>query len=309
MNLGSVNIEWLNSNSMRSYPFRDDSALMPVVDGAVSEPRLPNSVVLDVSVATSSYDSAPDVFMSSFSLFGDMVTVSLSDASTGEVLATASTKLSDAGFSVARVNGVGTHDDIRGTIVFGEASDIGQFPDGSWSFPAEGALLDTRCVRPSVPCVSGIYVTDPVGSFESRRLRGDVALIAGENIKLRYDRADNAIVISAEPKTNYKEECECAYDDNRNEILSINGVSARDVTIEGDGDCVDVETRDGRIRITDKCSKPCCGCAELTFLNEKTNMLTTALGNLQGFSRDLDARLNDFIRNSMASLAGSVKYV
>ena len=182
-------------------------------------------------------------------------------------------------------------------------------PDGFWEFGPESAMLEARCVRPAPPCVSGLYVVDRFRTFESRRLRGDVALVAGENVHLTYDASRNAIVVSADPNYSYAEKCECSTDDPRGFVRTINGISVEDVVIEGDGSCVDVETRDGRIVISDKCSKPCCGCAELNFLNEKANELTTSLVRLEAFSSALDTKLSEFVTNALASQRSSLKYV
>lgn len=300
---------WLNQNAHRAYPFVEDAQLRPTIDDEKSaEYRFPNYLVLDMMMETTSYDKPPSVYMSSFTLTTGSAVITLSDASTKEVLATASCVQTDSTYTPANFTGVGRHDDIRGTVMFGDLNSLSEsFPDGIYRFDPDETLFEARCVRPSVPCVSGIFVTKAYGDAESIRLRGDVSLIAGRNIRLDYDELRNAVIISADSNYDYNEQCGCV-DDNRREILTINGISAQHVLIEGD-ECIKVESSHGVIRLSDKCSKPCCGCAELNFLNEKMNILTTSLQRLDSFSSSLTSRLNEFVTNALLSERSSMDYV
>ena len=304
-----INQGWLDQNLHRAYPFVEDAQLRPTIDGEKSSDyRFPNYLVLDLMLETSSYDTVPSVYMSVFTFATGVATIVIADVATGEALASASCVQSDETYTPVNFSGIGKHDDIRGTVVFGNLNALAEsFPDGIYRFEPDETPFEARCVRPSVPCVSGVFVTKAYGDEESSRLRGDVALIAGRNIKLEYDESRNAIVISADSNYDFNERCGCD-EDNRDEILTINGVSAPNVEIEGD-DCVGIEVTEGRIKISDKCSKPCCGCAELTFLNEKTNLLTTALSKLDAFSSNLDMRLNNFVMNALMSERSSMDYV
>lgn len=309
-----LNVEWLNQNSLRAYPFEEDMRLRPSADGAVmAGVRLPSSAVLDVLLSTGE-DAQPRVYMSSFTLAstpgGMSATAVFADASDGTSLAVAAClQPGGVSWSAAPLSGTPDHEDVRGTVVFGDLERTGSLlPDGIYSFEAAESLLEARCVRPSLPCVSGLYVADASGSWGSRRLRGDVALVAGRNVRLDFDEEHNAIVVNADARYGFNDDCGCADEDARVQVRTINGISAKDVVIEG-GDCVKVTASEGRIRIEDTCSKPCCGCAELAFLNQKTNMITTAIGRLDSFSQDLDARLGEFVRNVLLSDGNFMKYV
>jgi len=307
--MSTINVEWLNQNSQRNYPFRENMLLRPSMDGELMDAyRLPNGCILDMVVATN-FDPQPEVYLSAFTLAGNVATAVLSNAANDEVLAIASVSQGDEDQTPVNFIGYGTHDDIRGTVVFGDLKLVGEFlPDGIYRFPSSESLFETRCVRPSIPCVSGLYIKGPLTTDEAPRLRGDVALIAGNNVHLEYDLDNNAIIINADNNYAYNDKCDCATGDNRVEVRSINGVSMENVVIEGD-DCVHVETSNGRIRITDKCSKPCCGCSELTFLNQKTNEITTALGRLDSFSQELSARVDQLAaRKGLKSLSISEVY-
>ena len=298
-----VNAEWTNLNAGRVYPFREDSSLLSD-EGAA----LPNRALLDAALSVPSSFGGLSVYMSSFTLAGGVATAAFSDAATDDVIATASAAGS-AEIIPAAVTGVGVHDDVGGSVVFGSVAKLAEgLPDGIYRFKPASSMLEPRCVVPAPPCLSGIYVSDMAGSSQSTRLRGDVALVGGNGVRLSVDVDMNAVVISADPDRSFACDCES---DHRACVKAINGISIENVTIEGDGSCVDVETdaTSGVVRITDNCSKPCCGCAELTFLNEKTNSITTAIGRLEAFAQALSSRMEEFATNVLLSQRSAVKYI
>lgn len=309
--MSTINAEWLNQNSQRTYPFRENMQLRPLIDGSLAaDYRIPNELILDMAMVSTSYDSPPSVYLSKVTFVGGVVTVVFSDAGSDEAIAVASTVLSGEDITPVNFFGVGKHDDIRGTVVFGDLAKVGEeLPDGIYTYPSTETMFETRCVRPSVPCVSGLFLSNSIGTVESSRLRGDVALIAGKNVKLEYDEENNAIVINARSDYDYNDKCDCDFQDNRDVVKTVNGISVQNVVIEGDGECVEVETSDGRIRISDTCSKPCCGCAELTFLNEKTNEISTSQSRLSAFAEALNQRVQEFTTNILLSDKGSANYV
>ena len=258
-------------------------------------------------VISTNFDPRPDVYLSGLTLSGNVVTATLSRVSDGELLAVASAAQVDEYRIPVNFTGVSGHDDIRGTIVFGDLAEVGKsIPDGIYSYASSETVFEARCVRPKVPCVSGIYIGD---STTAPRLRGDIALIAGDNIRLEYDEDNKAIVINADSDYRYNDVCNCGMDDARDSIKTINGVSLKNVEIVGDNACVDVKVEGNRVVISDKCSKPCCGCAELTFLNQKTNEIATALSRLQSFSSELSGKVSGLISNEFTAQQGRITYI
>ena len=77
-------------------------------------------------------------------------------------------------------------------------------------------------------------------------------------------------------------------------------MAAQDVVIVGD-DCVEVTTENGVVSISDKCAKPCCGCAETTFINQTINNLQTSVGTLMDNVSTLGQRLETFINSYVLS--------
>lgn len=305
-----LNVEWLNRNSQRAYPFQEDMRRRPIIDGSpMNDYAIPNGLLLDFIMATN-LDPQPQAYVSTMTFAGSAVTLVISNVEDGTVLATVSTAFTgDEDWIPVNFSGSGRHDDIRGTAVFGNLAKVAEsYPDGIYSFTSDETMFEARCCRPSVPCVSGIYLSDATGSQSGTRLRGDVALVAGQNIRLDYDESRNAIIINADNRYGFNDKCECETADHRQPVLTVNGISTPAVEIEG-GDCVKVEKKEGRILISDTCSKPCCGCAELTFLNQKTNNITTSIDKLDQFSQLLHDRLEDFIRNVLLSDISVTQYL
>lgn len=302
----TTQVEWLNENSLRAYPFAENSTRIPNDPYAAgtllpAEYALPNFLLVDAILVVPYSSGTPSLYVSSVSLAGGVVTVVLSSDSSGSTEIAGSVAVStSAGRNVqARFSGSGSFDGATGAVVFGDLERFGRtYPDGIFSFSPSQTRLESRCVRPSAACVSGIRVSDQAGSWSTVPLRGEVALVAGSNIRLSYMPSVNGIRIDADSNSDYNEKCDC--DGSESTVRTINGISLSDVTIEG-GDCVSVETSMGRIVISDNCSKPCCGCEELNFVNMKANELVTSVSRLSSFVGLLESRLDDFKTNFLDS--------
>ena len=173
-----------------------------------------------------------------------------------------------------------------------------QTPDGLYTFAPEETQVEPTCIRAATDGVRALRVVDASG-YMSLRLTGDVSLIAGENIRFDYQPDANALIISADPNAGYTEACDCR-DSNEKFVRSINGIAVEDVVLAGD-DCIQVTTDNGVIRLTDECAKPCCGCAETTFINQTINDLQTSVNTLAGNVSSLGDRLTSFITSYVLS--------
>lgn len=291
-----IAVEWLNQNASRNYPFREDCSLRPndsagalIADGW----RLPNCLVTDfvASVHGSEYD--PTIYLKRLSVISGTVTLVFADADDADVFTVSAGE--DDG--VKQLAGVGSLSDASGVIRFG---DIGKFleqtPDGLYVFSPEESLIEPTCLRPSAQGVRSIGMVDSAG-YATAGLRGAIKLIAGDNINIRYDREENALTISADPNSGYTDGCDCATEE-QHVVRSINGISTENVIIEGN-ECFNVETivEDGIIRLSDKCSKPCCGCAETAFINQTINDLQSSVNTLTTNATVLSDRVTSFVNN------------
>lgn len=287
--MDTLHTEWLNQNSLRAYPIREDCARIPndsggeLLDAGLA---IPNFVVVDF-VATVPSDLSGDLYIDKLSYFGDFLNISI--AADGMSIAIVAVDLASHTANTAyRFVCRGAYASAVGAIVIGDLSGLGDIlPQGQYNYAASQTCFESCCVRPSIRGVSGISVQDASTGYTSKPLTGDVRLISGSNIEFKYSEEDNSITINAGDGLGYSEECECG-DVTSKKISYLNGVSADRVSIVGE-DCVSVTVSDGVIHIVDTCAKPCCGCAELAFINDKISEIQTAIGRLSGYATQLEA--------------------
>lgn len=293
---------WLNENSLREYPFHEGCGLRPNDSaGALVENgwRLPNCLVVDMSVSVSGSEFDPFIYLGQMSVVDGSVTLAFCGRDGLRVMSVYATLDGHVENSSYAVSGTGGLFDARGVVCLGDlASFFDQTPDGVYSFSPDEARVEPTCIRPSAVGVRSMRAVDASG-YTSMRLNGDVSLVAGEHVRFDYDADANALVVSADPNSGYSEACDCNSSE-QSFVRSINGIAVEDVWIEGD-DCVKVTTDNGVVTFSDECSKPCCGCAETAFINQTINDLQTSVGTLSGNVASLGARLETFIGSYVLS--------
>jgi hypothetical protein len=293
---------WLNENSLREYPFHEGCGLRPndssgtLVDNGWS---LPNCLLVDISISISGSDFDPYLYLGKMSVVEGSVTLAFCDRNGDRVISLYATKESHSKNDSYQVSGTGSFSDARGVVCLGDLEEFfGKTPEGSYSFSPEETMIEPCCIRPSSIGVRRIIAVDSSG-YSSVGFSGDVRLVAGENIRFDYDNSENALIISADPNSGYSDTCDCESSEN-NVVRSINGISVYDVNIVGD-DCVNVTSDNGIVRISDECSKPCCGCAETSFINQTINDLQTSVNALAGNVSLLGDRLSAFVTSYVLS--------
>jgi len=311
---GVIQQEWLNQNALRAYPFSENSQRRPSSDSGLMPTAfaLPNSFILDLIISVPDKTTASSgIYMSRFTLTGGFATVVLSATSNSDVVASITVDLSKhSNYGSYRFSGVNAYSDMRGCIVLGDPKAFDDYPDGIYSFLPEETTFEARCLRPDIAGVRSIGVANAENTYSTKGLQGDVKLIAGSNIRLRYSATENAIWIDADYNAGYNEPCDCggggSGDGECAGVKTINGIAVDDVVIEG-GDCISVETKEGVISISDTCSKPCAGCEELNLLSSKTNGLLSAVSALSGYADLLSMRISQFELSKASWKSGSVK--
>lgn len=291
-----IAVEWLNQNALRNYPFREDAGLRPndsagtlIEDGW----RLPNGFIVDFVLGVPGADYDPTLYLKRLSVVNRTVSLTFADSNGDDAIAVSAIETD----RLKQMAGVGKFSQSRGTISFGNLSEfLENTPDGLYTFDKSESLIEPTCIRPSASAVNSLSIVSANG-YETRGLTGDIRLIAGENVNLKYDVEHNAIIFSADPNSGYSPGCSCDSEDERI-VRSINGIRTQDVIIVGD-DCVKVESNTGTgiIKITDTCSKPCCGCAETTFINQSINDLQSSVTTLTGNAAILNDRITTFVNN------------
>lgn len=287
---------WLNENSLREYPFHEGCGLRPndsagnIVDGGWT---IPNCLVVDMSVSVGA-SSGSTLYLGQMSVISDSVTLVFCDSYGERVLSAYATRDEHTKNASYQMAGVGSFRGASGVICLGDLdSFFDETPDGVYSFSPDETTIEPTCVRPTFVGVSSIRAVDSSG-YTSEALSGEVRLFAGDNVRIERIPGENSIRISADPNSGYSDECDCGGTGTR--VRTINGIAADDVTISGD-DCIQVTTdkESGIIRISDTCSKPCCGCAETTFINQTINDLQTSVNSLAGNVSSLGDRLTSLV--------------
>lgn len=299
---GIVRQEWLDQNAGRAYPFAEDMARMPTdqYGNVLGSAALPNYVIVDM-IMTVPGSALPRLYMSQLTYAGDLLTLVFRETADNTIVASVSVDLRTHTPNKAyAVQGLGSWYDAQGWVVVGRTDRLrDDLPEGLYTYASTQTLLECRVVRPSIRGVRSLRISN--NGNVSNYLYDHVKLVAGNNIRLEYDEADNAIWIHAEPDAGYREPCPCD-GTVTDPVTTINGINIGDVVIVGDGECVNVRTEGNKIIISDTCSKPCCGCPELDYLNTTTKVIESSLGRLEAYAQKLSERISTFTTNFVLSV-------
>lgn len=311
------NIEWLNQNLLRAYPLREDSDFTPFLpSGPRAEGlRLPTCLITDFSF-TLAFDAVDGTVpsLTGVSHAGDGFSFEIS---LGDVVLTALT-VSVSGHTINqayRLVGQGENADCGGWLVLGDlARAAEELPEGAYRFAAGQVPFEVSTLRMAPRGVRSITAVGKYGLRTYAPLYGNVRIVAGADMTVRnvhIDGSQDAIWLQAESRTGYERTtpCECSSTaDNR--VRSINGMPVEEVTIVGDGPCVSVDANNGNktVSISDTCSTPCCGCAELNFVESAIATINKSLDTLNGYAETLRARISELKSNEETTAAAIAAY-
>lgn len=273
------NLEWLNHNAQRRYPFADDADLVDATDAF----KLPNDFVveLDLPVNAGMNVGPAGFFLRSVSAYagGYGIVVGYQPA-VGDAITVATALVPRQGFTrnvAFALGGVGDFADTVGKVVIGRLENIDDQPPGFWEFTLDTARIDPDAIRPMIRGVSSVTCVN--GDQRSVPLSGDIELVAGSNMQIvpvLQAGQDPIIRFNAISGEGTVDACVCeGADANAEPIKTINGITATpagELTVIG-SDCVQVEAITHGIRIRDVCAQPCCGCAELERITQDLERL------------------------------------
>lgn len=292
--MDTIQLEWLNENSLRAYPIREDCSRIPhdqYGNLLGADMSLPNYVVVDFLMSVPS-ESSPNAYLKKLAYAQDFlnITFGVGDETVASVAVDITTHTANKAYPFI---GQGSYEAAEGVVVVGDLSRLAEdFPEGQYYFTYEQAALEATCVRPSARGVTSFSIVDGATGYVQRKLYGDIRLVSGSNIELKYDEDSGSIVINAGNGLGYSAECDCGGIAQK-VIRYINGVTADSVQIAGD-ECVAVSTSNGVITISNTCSKPCCGCNELAFINDKISEIQTAIARIESLASQLSAHRASF---------------
>ena len=295
MPVGNWNLQWLNHNSQRAYPFTAESSL---TDGTGTL-QLPSNFVLAMQLPIHAGMAVdPDkFFLKTLGLYptGYSLVFAYDDGdkypSVAGVTIANSTHTENQSYAVS---GIGDFDDTVGTIVIGRTDDIDLLPAGLYTFDPAAAYLETDVVRPMIRGISSLTVVN--GSERSARITDDVELVAGRNLRIVANVVSGQpteLVFSAISGEGLNEVCACEDDDESIPIRFINGIpplADGNFRITGDS-CINIAPIANGLELTDNCSSPCCGCEELDAVLGQLDRLSDGAVTVQTFVRNLSAEV------------------
>jgi hypothetical protein len=301
------NIDWLNANSQRRYPLHDEAGLLDTTGSF----KIPNEFLVDLLWPVHADPSIdPTKFhIAAIGIFGTGVTVAI--AYDGDVIgSTAIDSTTFARNNAYPILGSGDFHDTVGKIVVGSLEELLKSA-GSFQFDLANGRLVPTVIRPDVRGVSAIFVQN--GDDLSDPIQDDVILQAGRNFLINYVTGlpgePNRIVLSAIDGAGLNDDCECNENADLPCIKTINGIEpdgSGDFTLLGD-DCLELQTIANGIELVEQCAKPCCGCDELTIVQDALNQLSNGVFSLENLASRLEASLQVISTNLLSSKSGTTQ--
>ena len=272
-----MNLDWLNSNSLRNFPIKDDLGRVSV-DGLFV---IPNSLIVDMALCSSQLGNTPNLYISGISCSSTSITVEISANGVG-VFGTFQTSLplSDYNIDVSLVAN-DNFPSATGLITFGSSDDLTSLPYGDFQFTIDQTALLMRVYSPNSPGLSWISFSDAKGN--SSIFTGYVQIQGNSNIQFRNE--SGIIYVDAGEGLGLNKICATP----PQPILTINGVSpdsSGNFTLIADT-CVSITEAQAGVLISNPCGDPCLGCSAITALTTQVNELESSILDIKNFSNNL----------------------
>ena len=307
MPLSTWNLEWLNHNSQRKYPLADDAT---GYDKTASF-RLPDDFIvqLDLPIHTAMDMDPVKFYIRQVVAAGTGYSVVVSyeeSAETSIDVATAHIPVSShtSEYKTYTLGGIEPFDDTAGKITINSLDAISLQPPGLWEFDPAGTSLTPDAIRPIIQGVQSLSVSSG-GGTSSKKLYGDVELIAGDNIELKV--INQEVWISALDGSGTIDTCDCEGDAAVLPcIKTINGISPNQsgqLFFIGD-DCLEFGVGANAITVKDNCCAPCCGCTELESITKDLERFLQQQVNLEVFVNELKTSVTTMSLTVLGSRLG-----
>lgn len=309
MPLGIWNLQWLNQNGQRSYPLCD-WATKTDVSGTLKVPD--DFIVAFYFPLHAGINASPEKFyLRELGIYptGFNIGIGYDDGTADGILVAvvniaASTHTENRSYAVA---GVDNFDDCVGTIAIGRLDTINELSPGQYHFlPAAGAI-EVDCIRPMIRAISSLVCVN--GQERSERLYGDIELIAGDNMRITASQpadGDPSVRFDAILGEGLNETCICDDEGQGPCIRFINGIPPLpdgNFRVIGDN-CLQLLAIEHGIQMVDVCSKPCCGCEELTALIRQIDRFADGVLTFQNFVSNLGSEVTQMSQIVLGSRLG-----
>ena len=305
MPLGIWDPEWLSANSQRNYPL-SESATGKDTTGTFT---LPPDVITSLIWSTHESDTTDSTkfHLSSVVVLANSIILGFGyDGTTVATVTVLATAHSENDLYKMVGSGADFFDSVI-KITVGKLDNILQQPAGSWVFDVAGGRLEPTVIRPDVRSISSVVIKNQQST--SAPLQHEIELAAGSNIRMTVSTVGGVpqVRIDAISGEGLIEGCECAGRSTGTPIQRINGVSADalgNFTLLGDA-CLALSNIANGQQLTDSCSQPCCGCAELEVLTQAAQTIQNKLASLDSYSQQLASVIQQLQNTILVSKIGS----
>lgn len=294
---GVIHVGWLNQNSVRAYPLSEESSRKDTTDSY----ELPDNFLVDMVLpinAVLDYDPS-SFYLSKLSVFGSGVTAEFSywtgsDASfVGRVTIDANTFEPN---NTYYLNGQDDFEGVVGKVVIGALDTLFERA-GVFEFALAGGRIESSAIVPDIRGITGMRVLD--GSDIGALYQGDLAFEPGGNVRFTVSDFGGVTVLtlSAIDGEGTIADCECQGQAAlEGPVRTLNDVppdSLGNINLIGD-DCIQItpQATDNQVQLTDKCSKPCCGCPELETLVDDQKRVRDQVQTLVNLAARLEAGIS-----------------
>ena len=270
MGVNPSNLEYLNLNTLRNYPIREE--FVPVDTTGLF--RIPSDFIADFQIAATS-DITARFYISKVINTDTQVTVDISDQDAVYVGSFLITVASHTLYQRYYLTPGASYAGANAVLVVAELTNLLAQPKGIFSFALTATEVETRTVIPSVAGVSRIVFNDKFGNSYS--LSGNVNMVAETNLRFRTSGQD--IYLDAGEGLGLNEECVPP----ANYIKTFNGQTPDEngeFTFSGTA-CLAVSTGQHSLLFTDECCKPCVGCDDLSAITDRLTQIESDLLKLR----------------------------
>lgn len=296
-NVAYIHQGWLNQNSLRAYPLSEESTRKDTSDSY----RLPDDFLVDMVLpinAALNYDPS-SFYVSRVTVFGVGVTVEVSYWTGIEASLVGRATVDLDTFEENKTYFLEGQDDFEGVVgkvVVGTLDTLLQ-QAGGFDFDLAGGRIESSIIVPDIRGVTGLRVYD--GEDAGELIQGDAAFEAGDNFRIAvYDFNGLTVVqFNAIDGEGLIADCVCEGQEELGDpIRTVNGVkpdSLGNINVLGD-DCIEVAplADENAVQLTDKCSKPCCGCPELEALISDQNRMRDQVQTMENLYAKLDGNIS-----------------
>ena len=265
------NMEWLNLNSQRNYPIKENASRKDKTDSF----DFPRQLIVDAIITTTTDNN---FYIKTLKLYEELVILGIHDIEDYYVGTITVNLSAHKEYDHYILNGQGKYKELQGKITIGDISSTNIAATGSYEFAATATCFEEKVIIPSIKCVNTLQ-TDG-----DNILIGDVRLKAGYNARLRVNVATNTIIIDAIAGEGLGPVCRC--EEATNDLIPIeriNGIRPDvfgNFNLRGIG-CISINGAAGGVKVENTCEEPCCDCDEVIALQA---LIDSKLAGLQALS-------------------------